>query len=117
MSYRLRLACATVFSLATLSNLHAAPACSSVAARQQVRVDASSQPVAAQSRSGNEACARNCDVAGLEPGNARLTVPAPSYLPVVSEPDEVASWHAEIFDRLQQARSGAAHTQVCKLDL
>ena len=117
MSYRLRLACATVFSLATLSNLHAAPACSSVAAKPQVRVEASSHVVIAQSRIGKEPCAQNCQVAGLEAGSSRAIVPAPSHLPVVSEPDEVASWHAEIFERLQQARAATARTQVCKLDL
>ena len=64
-----------------------------------------------------EACAQNCQIAGLEARDMKVIVPAPTHLPVVSAPDEVASWHAEIFEQITAARAASAHTQVCKLDL
>jgi hypothetical protein len=44
-------------------------------------------------------------------------LPGPTHLPVVSGPDDVASWHAEIFERLADARAGAANPQYCQLKL
>jgi hypothetical protein len=100
-----------------LSNLHAATTCSSIAAKQQVRIGTPAHILAAQGRTATEACAQNCQIAGLEAGDAKLIVPAPTHLPVVSEPDEVASWHAEIFEQITAARAASARIQVCKLGL
>ena len=108
MSYRFRLACTTalVALVSTVSNLHAAPACSSIVAKQRLQV---------AGPGGTQACAQNCEVAGLDAA-IRQTLPAPTHLPVVSAPDEVAAWHAEIFEQLAAARASTERTQYCKLE-
>ena len=42
-------------------------------------------------------------------------IPAPRHLPVVSSPDEVASWHAEIFERLSTMRDEDPTLRYCQL--
>jgi hypothetical protein len=119
MSYLLRLACATgVFLAVSVSNLHAATVCSSIVAKRQVPAAAVAQVQAAKARTGTQACTHNCEIAGLQ-GSAGLApvLPGPTHLPVVSGPDDVASWHAEIFERLADARAGAANPQYCQLKL
>jgi hypothetical protein len=115
MAYLVRLACATgVVLVSALSNLHAAPICSSMAGvRPVVMPAARAALVPAQQLA--QACAQNCELAGLQNGDP-VAVPAPPHLPVVSSPETVAAWHAEIFEQLAESRGTAAHTQYCQLD-
>jgi hypothetical protein len=115
MAYLVRLACATGIVLASaLSNLHAAPVCSSIAGGRPVVVPAAR--TAAAPAQVAQACAQNCELAGLQNGEPLAMLPAPTHLPVVSSPEEVAAWHAEIFEQLAESRGSAARTQVCQLD-
>ena len=108
MSFLFRLACAPGLALAvTVSNLHAATVCSSIVAKRQIPAAALAQ--AARPLAETQACTKNCRIAGLQGSEALLPVlPGPRHLPVVSAPDDVASWHAEIFERLAQADPVAA---------
>jgi hypothetical protein len=115
MSYLFRLASATGLALAIVSNLHAAPVCSSIVAKRTVTVPTADHQSAPQGPAGRQACAKNCEVAGLQRTGLKAILPAPTHLPVVSAPDEVAAWHAEIFEQLAATRGDA--TQYCKLDL
>jgi hypothetical protein len=115
MSYVFRLASATGLVLAIVSNLHAAPVCSSIIAKRQAPLAVGSHTGAVQVGAGTQACAKNCEIAGLHRSDLKAALPAPTHLPVVSAPDEVAAWHAEIFEQL--AASRAQSTQYCKLDL
>ena len=118
MSYLFRLVPATVLvALASsVSFLHAAPVCSSIAAKQRLPVS-----VLEAQRSGAvimaQGCAQDCEVAGFEQAEPRAALPAPTHLPVVSSPEEVAAWHVEIFEQLADARARPQPTQYCKLDL
>jgi hypothetical protein len=118
MSYLFRLVLATVpVALASsVSFLHAAPVCSSIVAKQRLPVT-----VLEAQRSGAvlvaQDCAQDCEVAGIEPAEQPAALPAPTHLPVVSSPEEVAAWHVEIFEQLADARARAQPTQYCKLDL
>jgi hypothetical protein len=116
MSYLFRLASATVLAIlvSSVSFLHAAPVCSSVIAKQRTPVTAL-EAHRAGATVAVQGCAQNCDVAGLQPAEVRAALPAPSHLPVVSSPEEVAAWHVEIFEQLADARTSP--TQYCKLDL
>ena len=111
MSYFFRLASATGLVLAIVSNLHAAPVCSSIVATRQAPVAVASHTAAVEV----QACAKNCEIAGLQGTELKAALPTPTHLPVVSAPDEVAAWHAEIFEQLAARR--AESTQYCKLDL
>jgi len=115
MSYLFRLAAATGQVLAIVSNLQAAPVCSSIAAKRPIAVPAVPHPAAHEASGGTQACAKNCEIAGLQRTGLKVMLIAPTHLPVVSTPDEVAAWHAEIFEQLSAARGDA--TQYCKLDL
>ena len=42
-------------------------------------------------------------------------IPSPRHLPVVSGPDEVASWHAEIFEHLSEQREDQGSPRYCDL--
>jgi hypothetical protein len=42
-------------------------------------------------------------------------IPAPHHLPVVSGADEVASWHAEIFERLSGLRDDDSAPRYCQV--
>jgi hypothetical protein len=42
-------------------------------------------------------------------------IPGPSHLPVISGPDEVASWHAEIFEQLSLLRDEDDPLHYCEL--
>lgn len=44
-------------------------------------------------------------------------IPAPRHLPLVSSPDEVAAWHAEIFERLSEMRDDDLAVRYCQLML
>jgi len=44
-------------------------------------------------------------------------IPALRHLPLVSGPDEVASWHAEIFERLSERRDDDPALRYCQLML
>jgi hypothetical protein len=117
MSYLLRSACITGFVLASLSNLHAATVCSSIAAKRQPQAVATGAH-APSARAPKHACAQNCEVAGLQGrGDVVDGLPVPMHLPVVSDPDEVAAWHAEIFEQLADARSGGNSSQVCRVNV
>jgi hypothetical protein len=114
MSSFFRLAFATGLAVAIVSNLHAAPVCSSIAAKRQPTV-AVAPHQNAQLTEQTQACAKNCQLAGLQATDPKTVLPAPPHLPVFSAPDEVAAWHAEIFEQI--AASRAQSTQYCKLDL
>lgn len=116
MSYLSRLVCATGLVLAAaLSNLHAAPVCSSVVAKRQIPATAPSH-AADQKIVRTQACSQDCKVAVLQRGDPVVALPAPTHLPVVSGTDEVAAWHAEIFEHLARSRAGAGPTQYCQLE-
>jgi hypothetical protein len=119
MSFLFRLACATGLTLAvSVSNLHAATVCSSIVAKRQVPAAALTQAQPARPLADTQACTKDCKIAGLQGSETLLPVlPGPRHLPVVSAPDDVASWHAEIFDRLTDARSTAVNSQYCELKL
>jgi hypothetical protein len=42
-------------------------------------------------------------------------IPGPGHLPVISGPDEVASWHAEIFEQLSLLRDEDDPLHYCEL--
>jgi hypothetical protein len=42
-------------------------------------------------------------------------MPAPTHLPVVAAPDEVAAWHVEIFERVSQSRDHHELDHYCEL--
>jgi hypothetical protein len=44
-------------------------------------------------------------------------IPSPRHLPLVSGADEVASWHAEIFEKLSDLREEEEAVQYCQLML
>lgn len=44
-------------------------------------------------------------------------IPSPRHLPLVSGADEVASWHAEIFEKLSELRDDEETLQYCQLTL
>lgn len=44
-------------------------------------------------------------------------IPSPRHLPLVSGADEVASWHAEIFEMLSGLRDDAQALEYCQLML
>lgn len=44
-------------------------------------------------------------------------IPSPRHLPLVSGADEVASWHAEIFEKLSELRDDGEALQYCHLTL
>jgi hypothetical protein len=44
-------------------------------------------------------------------------IPSPRHLPIVSGADEVASWHAEIFEKLSDLREEEEAVQYCQLML
>jgi hypothetical protein len=44
-------------------------------------------------------------------------IPSPRHLPLVSAADEVASWHAEIFEKLSDLREEEEALQYCELML
>jgi hypothetical protein len=62
----------------------------------------------------SDACPGACLAQISNEMTATDTVPVPAHLPVVSSPDEIASWHAEIFDRISRADARAT---VCKLEI
>jgi hypothetical protein len=120
MSYLFRLVLATVpvALVSSVSFLHAAPVCSSIVAKQRPPVTAlEAQRSGAVLVAQAQGCAQDCEVAGLEPAEQRAALPAPTHLPVVSSPEEVAAWHVEIFEQLADARARPQPTQYCKLDL
>src|SRR5581483_725256 len=61
-----------------------------------------------------QACKDDC-VANLPPPvTFQNGVAAPAHIPVVSPADEIAAWHAEIFDQLSRSSD---QTIFCKRDL
>jgi hypothetical protein len=44
-------------------------------------------------------------------------IPSPRHLPLVSDADEVASWHAEIFEKLSNLREEEEAVLYCELML
>jgi hypothetical protein len=70
------------------------------------RVVARPVPIAATAEDGRNAyrrCSGACPARLTGHPSAAADIPAPTHLPVASSPDEIASWHAEIFARLTQA--------------
>ena len=63
-------------------------------------------------------CSERC--AARQSGDLMLLagdIPAPHHLPVISGPDEVASWHAEIFEQLSVLRDDEDPLRYCELKL
>jgi len=91
-----------------VSNLHAAPRCTT-----DVRVLILSQ---AQTADNATVIARTCrsdcgQMAAAALGPAAHT---PPHLPVLAQPEDVADWHAHIYERLSQTREIDADLQYCK---
>jgi hypothetical protein len=101
MSYRGMLGSALLLLTAIMpaSNLQAARACSPIKEMQAINTS----PAADQSAPRElllEECASGCSASDSQ-GDSADAVAVPTHLPVVSSPDQIAAWHAEIFDRLQ----------------
>lgn len=111
MSCAIRLAAATAVVVLIAPPVIAKPACDTIHSRQAIQA-ATTQ--AANTRVGKEQCSRTCLSQTRDAAARADDVPGPAHLPVVSPPDEIASWHAEIFDHLSQG--GDNHT-LCKLDI
>lgn len=60
-----------------------------------------------------QACKDECVAHLGERGAVVGKSPAHSHLPLLSSADEIADWHAEIFDRLNRKQDG---TVFCKAD-
>lgn len=61
-----------------------------------------------------QACKDECVAHLGQRDRAIGKAPAPSHLPLLSSPDEIADWHAEIFDRLSRKDDG---TVFCNVDM
>ncbi len=118
MSYLSWVAAALVATLPSMlaSNLHAATACSQLKGMQPVM--ATPELAARASSPRLQGCWANCELARLDQSAPHFEdVTAPTHLPVVSSPDEVAAWHAEIFERLSDGQQQSGPTRYCKLGL
>lgn len=111
MSCAIRLAAAAAVVVLIAPPVIAKPACDTVQPRQAINTATTR---AANTTIVGQQCSRTCLSQTRDTASAADDVPAPAHLPVVSPPDEIASWHAEIFDRLSQ---GDDTRTLCKLDI
>jgi len=109
MSYGMASSAGLVLAAVMLSsNLQAAPACSRIKEMQPVNAARAAGARDLLRPECTDACPRSDSEAHVADA-----VAVPTHLPVVSSADEIAAWHAEIFERLQ-----ADDPKVyCKLDL
>jgi hypothetical protein len=93
-----------------MSNLHAAPRCTT-----DVRVLILSESQAAEhatliTRTCRSDCAQAAAVA------VGPTAHTPPHLPVLVQPEDVADWHAEIYERISETRESSEELQYCKAE-
>lgn len=104
MTYRARFALSVLAVAGSMIAVavEAAPACLAWSAFRVVHFPAQPAQPALSVAFLTTACNEDC-VADAS-GELAEDLPAPTHLPLVSSPDEVASWHAEIFERLSDIR-------------
>lgn len=110
MSYSLRYARIALLCVSAMlmSNLHAAPRCTT---NVQVLIMAEA---ATTTTVLERTCRTDCDPAAA--AVTGKTTSAPTHLPVVATPDSVADWHAQIYERLSQTRDSSEQPQYCQVD-
>jgi len=102
---RVALLCASAM---LMSNLHAAPRCTA-----DVRVLVLTQ---AQTQRAATVITQTCR-SGCERAEAEAGAPAaPPHLPVLTELEDVADWHAQIYERLSESRDTDDLLQYCQAD-
>lgn len=110
MNTVLRLCAALVMSAAVVpATVQAKPLCTTATTARSSATHA----VDLKNSSTLQACKDECVAHLGARGSAMGKAPAPSHLPLLSSPDEIADWHAEIFDRLSRKDDG---TVFCKVD-
>ena len=93
-----------------MSNLHAAPRCTTdvrVLILSQAQAEHSAAVIAGTCRSD---CGQS---AATAIGPAAHT---PPHLPVLAQPEDVADWHAHIYERLSETRESGKQLQYCKAE-
>jgi hypothetical protein len=93
-----------------MSNSYAAPRCTT-----DVRILVLSQAQTAHSATVIAgACRSDCgQSAATAIGPAAHT---PPHLPVLAQPEDVADWHAHIYERLSETRESGKELQYCKAE-
>lgn len=106
----LRLCAALVVTAAIVpAPVHAKPICTSAPTARSALTPTLEAKKSLSLQACKDECVANLGQRGAAIGKAS----APSHLPLLSSPDDIADWHAEIFDRLSRKDDG---TVFCKVD-
>ena len=105
---RIALLCASAM---LMSNLHAAPRCTTdvrVLVLSQSRLEQSATVVA-------RTCREDCQPRPV--GAAEPAARTPAHLSVLAEPVDVADRHAQIYERLSESRAAPDMPRYCEADI